>query len=147
MSRMTSLLSFAAATLIAAGAGGAFGLQIASMAGKMADMPPAHDAAHVMPKGAQLQHLPPIITNLAAPDRVWLRLEASVLLAPDLAKEGEALAAQLAADLVTFLRTVSLPQIQGGSGFQHLREDLNDRVRIRSNGKIRELFIQTLVVE
>jgi flagellar FliL protein len=42
---------------------------------------------------------------------------------------------------------VQLGQIEGASGFQNLREDLNDLVRIRSAGKVRELVIQTLIVE
>ena len=57
------------------------------------------------------------------------------------------LAAQIAEDIVAYLRTVSLAQIEGASGFQHLREDLNDRVRVRSGGKVRDLVIQSLVVE
>ena len=40
-----------------------------------------------------------------------------------------------------------LAQIQGASGFQHLREDLNDRVRVRSGGKVRDLVIQSLIIE
>ena len=57
------------------------------------------------------------------------------------------LAAQITEDLVAFLRTVPLAQIQGASGFQHLREDLNDRVRVRSGGKVHELVIQALIIE
>ena len=33
------------------------------------------------------------------------------------------------------------------SGFQHLREDLNDRVRVRSGGKVRDLVIQSMIIE
>ena len=33
---------------------------------------------------------------------------------------------------------------KGASGFQHLREDLSDRVRVRSGGKIRDLVIQSM---
>jgi flagellar FliL protein len=57
------------------------------------------------------------------------------------------LAAQITEDIVAFLRTVPLTQIQGASGFQHLREDLNDRVRVRSGGKVRDLVIQALIIE
>ncbi len=57
------------------------------------------------------------------------------------------LAATITEDIVAYLRTVSLAQIEGASGFQHLREDLNDRARVRSGGKVRELIIHTLIVE
>jgi flagellar FliL protein len=48
---------------------------------------------------------------------------------------------------MAFLRTVPLAQIEGANGFQHLREDLNDRVRARSGGNVRELIIQSMIVE
>jgi flagellar FliL protein len=57
------------------------------------------------------------------------------------------LSAQIVEDIVAFLRTVSLTQIQGASGFQHLREDLNDRVRVRSGGKVRDLVVQSMIIE
>ena len=44
-------------------------------------------------------------------------------------------------DIVAFLGP-SRSQIEGASGFQHLREDLNERVRVRSGGKVRDLVIQ-----
>ena len=57
------------------------------------------------------------------------------------------LVAQITEDIIAFLRTVTLVQIQGASGFQHLREDLSDRVRVRSGGKIRDLVIQSMIIE
>ena len=45
------------------------------------------------------------------------------------------------------MRTVPLAQLEGPSGFLHLREDLNDRARIRSGGKVRELVVHALVLE
>ena len=57
------------------------------------------------------------------------------------------MAARIGEDLVAFLRTTSLAQIEGGAGMQHLREDLNERVVTRSSGKVREIIIETLVVQ
>jgi flagellar FliL protein len=48
---------------------------------------------------------------------------------------------------VAYLRTVPLAQIEGPSGFLHLREDLNERARIRSGGKVKELVVQSLMLE
>jgi len=42
---------------------------------------------------------------------------------------------------------LTIVQLQGGSGLQSLREDLNERVAIRSEGHVRELIIETLVVQ
>jgi flagellar FliL protein len=99
-----------------------------------------------IPPGANVRSLAPIVTNLGGPGRTWIRLEASLVFDGD--PPGEAvLSAQITEDIVAYLRTVSLLQIQGPSGFQHLREDLNDRVRVRSGGKVRDLVIQAMIVE
>jgi flagellar FliL protein len=127
-------------------------MQIAGLVAKVAakrdaDAPVIHAIAKVVPEGAIVKSLPAIVTNLAAPDRTWLRLEAAIIVEAAEAKQADLLAAQIGEDVVAFLRTVTLPQIQGPSGFQHLREDLAERVRVRSGGKVRELLIQTLIFE
>jgi flagellar FliL protein len=48
---------------------------------------------------------------------------------------------------MAYLRTLALSQIEGAGGLQALREDLAERVRLRSNGRARELVIETLVVQ
>ena len=90
---------------------------------------------------------PPIVTNLAGPKGTWIRLEAASWWT-ERGQGGQPCSpAQITEDIVAYLRTVPLAQIEGASGFQHLREDLNDRVRMRSDGKVRELVIQSLIVE
>ena len=61
--------------------------------------------------------------------------------------DTKGLAAAITEDTITYLRTLSLPLIEGSSGFLRFREDLNDRVRIRSGGKVRDLIIHSLIVE
>jgi flagellar FliL protein len=46
-----------------------------------------------------------------------------------------------------FLQTLSVLQLGGPSGLQHLREDLNDRAIVRSDGRVRELVIESIVVQ
>jgi flagellar FliL protein len=94
-----------------------------------------------------LKPLAPIVTNLASPERTWVRLEASLVMEGDQSPEAKMLATQITEDIVAFLRTVPLTQVQGPSGFQHLREDLKDRVRVRSSGKAHDLVIQALIIE
>ena len=57
------------------------------------------------------------------------------------------LVARIGEDIVSYLRTVSAAQIEGARGLQYLREDLNERATIRSGGKVRELILETLVVQ
>jgi flagellar FliL protein len=147
-----SLMSFIVAMLVltglSVGAGGMFGLQVLS---RIAHQPPAAKAPAETRKGrfsdkASLHALSPIVTNLASPERTWIRLEASIVIDAE-AVDAKALAAAITEDTVAYLRTLSLPLIEGASGILHLREDLNDRVRVRSGGKVRDMIVHTLIVE
>jgi flagellar FliL protein len=107
----------------------------------------AHAAEGEHATGAPLSSivvLPPITTNLAAPDEIWVRLE--VALAFD-APPAENISDNIHQDLLGFLRSVKLHQIEGASGFQHLKEDLEERAKIRSDGAVKKLLIRTLIFE
>jgi flagellar FliL protein len=142
-------------TCLSVGLGGLVGLQLLTRmeAGPprkpepRSAQSPAQAAKSRYPAGANLRSLPPIVTNLASPGRTWIRLEAVLVVEGEQAPDGNLLVAQVAEDVVAYLRTVPLVQIQGASGFQHLREDLNDRVRVRSGGKVRDLVIQSMIIE
>jgi flagellar FliL protein len=96
---------------------------------------------------SNLVDLPPIVTNLSAPQDTWVRLEASIIIDPKTTQNPDALAAQIADDLLAYLRTTTLSQIEGAAGLQNLRQDLNERVAIRTGGKAKELILRTLVVQ
>jgi len=98
-------------------------------------------------EGNVVRRLEPVITNLAAPPGAWIRLEASLVFAGEPPKEQDELAARISEDILAYLRTVRLDQIEGPSGFLHLREDLSERASIRSDGLVREIVIGALVVE
>jgi flagellar FliL protein len=138
------------------GAGGLLGLQLSarieqgpqSKADACGGSPgPGPEFKSRYPASANLRSLAPIVTNLASPERTWVRLEASLVMDGEQTAETNMLAGQITEDIIAYLRTVALVQIQGASGFQYLREDLNDRVRVRSGGKVRDLVIQSLIVE
>jgi flagellar FliL protein len=107
----------------------------------------AEEAKRPFAGEVNLKSLASIVTNLGAPKGTWVRLEAAIVVGLDAAKEENMLAGRISEDIVAFLRTVPLAQIEGANGFQNLREDLNDRARIRSEGKVREVIIQSLIVE
>ncbi len=136
-------------TLLAAGAGGCFGMQVPGFLAPGPGQEHKSEPSKAEATGVKfnIRDLAPITTNLASPANTWIRLETAALVKEDLGENGGALMAQLAEDVVAYLRTVPLEQIEGPSGFQNLREDLNDRVRVRSEGKITELIIQALVIE
>ncbi|PRD42671.1 flagellar basal body protein FliL [Phyllobacterium phragmitis] len=90
--------------------------------------------------------LKPILTNLAVPSTTWIRLESALV-----AKPGEEIAPEMAMnisdDFMAFLRSVSLMQLQGATGLAYLRADLEERAKLRSEGKVERVFISSLVVE
>ena len=161
---MSTILALLILTGLGVGAGGFFGLQAAQKLGPnapKASAAPAHDShgakdaghgkddKHKDPKdpknlGPRIVSLPNIITNLAAPEKVWIRIEGSVVVEGE---NGEKMAGQVAEDIVAYLRTVTLEQIQGSSGYQYLREDLNERIRVRGQGKVRDFVLQSFIVE
>lgn len=96
---------------------------------------------------ARLVSLPPIIANLADPANAWVRLQASIVIDKSSSIKPEILAAEIADDILGFMKTMTLSQIGGASGLQHLREDLTERAAIRSRGHVHELVLQTLVVQ
>jgi flagellar protein FliL len=138
-------------TALAAASGGLYGFRFASTG--LEEEPAKTAGGEQKPSAARLAansrllDLPPIVTNLGSPQETWIRLEASLLLDPKAPPPPAPLGAQIADDILAFLRTTSLSQIQGPAGLQSLRDDLNERVAIRSGGIAKELVIRTLVVQ
>jgi flagellar FliL protein len=151
MSLLTFLLVAGALTLLALGAGYFGGLQVLSSAERAlsSKKDAAADQVTGLPsvKPGNVKALAPIVTNLAGSPPVWIRLEASLVFQGDVPKNADALGARIGEDILAFLRTVSVKQIEGAIGFQHLSEDLNDRVRVRGGGEVQELVIQGLIIE
>ncbi len=92
----------------------------------------------------ELYPLPPITTNLSYPADSWVRLELSLLFreTPD-----EKLADRINEDILTYLRTVSLQQIEGPRGFEYLRDDIVERAQLRSQGEVTDVILRTFVIE
>ncbi|MGP9813371.1 flagellar basal body-associated FliL family protein [Rhodopseudomonas sp. NSM] len=138
-------------TAVSMGAGVLSGLHLLSSFQRIADSKkevkePAVSPAAFGPN-ARLHKVSPIVTNLASPPGVWVRLEASVVTDQLNAEEASVVVAKIGEDALAYLRTISPEQIEGARGLQYLREDLNERAAIRSGGKVRELIIETLVVQ
>lgn len=88
--------------------------------------------------------LEPITTNLAYPSENWIRLEVALMFngPPDVK-----IAEDVHQDIMAYLRTVSLQQVEGPRGFQYLKDDLQERVDLRSEGRVSKVMFRTLVIE
>src|SRR5271163_3127148 len=141
-----SLIEFTVVVILAACAGAAFE---ATRAGPRAgsDTPGESQAGAPPAQPSTIFDLPPIVTNLGAPQDTWVRLEGSIIFDPKTLPHPEAVAGQIGDDVLAYLRTVSLHQLEGPIGLENIRQDLNERAAIRSGGKVRAFVIRTLVVQ
>ena len=147
--------AIAIVTVVGAGAGWMLGGLIAPRAPvEAATAAPAAAGAHGEKKEEGLPHiatqaagvvqLEPITTNLAYPSDSWIRLEVALAFngPPELT-----LAEDIHQDILAYMRTVSLQQVEGPRGFQYLKDDLQERVDLRSEGRVTKLMFRTFVIE
>lgn len=147
---MRLIAVIAVLTLIAVGAGALTGLHLLAAAERAVDArknvtPPP--VASTYTGSARLRKLSPIVTNLAAPANNWARVEASMVTESLNEEEAGILAAHISEDIVAYLRSASVSRFEGARGLQNLRDDLTERANVRSSGKVRELIIETLVIQ
>lgn len=89
-------------------------------------------------------YLEPITTNLAGPTETWARLELALVFSGEV---DLVVAQTVQQDILAYLRTVKFHQVDGPSGFQHLKSDIEERAAIRSEGKVKSVLIRTLLFE
>lgn len=95
----------------------------------------------------EIKELPAVIANLAKPEEMRVRMQVAMVYPKAGVENAALLAARINDDIVAYLKTLTLTDIQGPSGLGALREDLNERAAVRSDGKVREIIIETLVVQ
>lgn len=105
---------------------------------------PAGEGHESEAKPGLLAPLEPITTNLAAPPSTWVRLEVSLLLD---APQPPEMIATVHQDILAYVRSLKLHQLDGPSGFRHFREDLDERAALRSGGHVKQVMIRTMLFE
>jgi flagellar protein FliL len=95
----------------------------------------------------KLRELPPVVTNLGEPAAAWVRLQAAIVYDRTTISDVDILASQIQSDIVGFLRATTLSSIQGADGLRRLHEELSDRAAIRSENRVKEFIIETIVFQ
>ena len=90
--------------------------------------------------------LAPVITNMATPES-WVRMEASLVYDGADGKLPPNLPAEITEDILALMRTLTLGHVSGPSGFLHLKGDIVERANQRSEGRVSDVLIQSLVFE
>lgn len=88
-----------------------------------------------------------MIVSLSGEKEVWIRIECGALITGVPSKERPVLLAEITQDFTRFLKTLTLKSFEGPNAYLYLREDLNERARVRSGGKVSQIFITSLIVE
>ncbi|PWE57805.1 flagellar basal body protein FliL [Metarhizobium album] len=99
---------------------------------------------HISNETTGVVALEPITTNLAYPSESWIRLEVALMFKD---KPDVKVSEEVHQDILFYLRTVSLQQIEGPRGFQYLRDDIQERVDQRSQGRVTKVMFRTFVIE
>jgi len=98
----------------------------------------------ISPEANNIVQLEPITTNLAYPSESLVRLEVALLFnGPPDVKVAE----DVHQDILAYVRTVSLQQIEGPRGFEYLKDDIQERVDLRAQGRVSKVMFRTFVVE
>ena len=154
-----TIAAVAAVTLVAGAAGWFLGGTLAPvpdpsrkevLAAEAASAPAAESKKedeglpHLATEENGVVQLEAITTNLAFPADRWIRLEVAVLFKD---KPDEKTAELIHQDILSYLRTVTLQQIEGPRGFQYLKEDLQERADLVSEGRVSRLLFRTFVIE
>lgn len=153
------VVALAIVSVIAGGAGAGFAATMlkqtkpepvsaaaATAADPHAAAKPAVEQTNRFPADAVEVPLAPIVTGLGPSADRKMRLEASVIVTKEAATSAT-LKTELIEDIVVFLNSVSAEEISGVRGLQNLREDLDDRARVRGRGMVLGLLISGFVLE
>ena len=91
--------------------------------------------------------LPPIITNLAEPANVWVRLDGFLVIKKATEIKATDIAQQIAPVILSYLKTTKAIDLQGRNGINSLYSDLNEIVRTASNGDVHSILLTGFIVE
>lgn len=91
--------------------------------------------------------LAPIIANLSLPEGMWVRVDV-VLIAPhQFHKEVDSTSVKITQDFLVYLQTLSISDLEGVHSLAFLRQELIERARIRSENKVKDVLVTTMVVQ
>lgn len=107
----------------------------------------AHESKRESSAGTGVVVLDPILVALKNSQNAYLRLEIAVVADTGANLDSEENKIRLGSEIGAFVQTLSLAQMSGPSGYLHFREDITDRIRLFSEGAVKEVLIMSMVAE
>jgi flagellar FliL protein len=150
------LIKSMAIAILLGGAGGvAFGylaiptqepVPLAKEESPAAKKEPLAPAPGRFPSDAREIPIPSIIVDLKGEPASRIRLDLSIIAVHGTAETG-VLKDEVREDVIAYLEGLTIADIQDARGFQNLREQLDDRAKIRGRGAILGILIGGFLVE
>lgn len=112
-----------------------------------APLPPDPVDESVNLKDYVIGPLPPIITNLAEPSTVWIRLDGFLVIKKNTVTKSSDIGQQIAPLIMSYLKTLKASELQGGIGLSSLKSDINEIVRTASNGDVHSVLLTGFIIE
>ena len=98
------------------------------------------------PRDALEISVPSVIVQLKGEPKTNVRLDLSIIAAHGTPETG-ALKSEIREDVIAYLEGLTAADIEGVRGFQNLRQQLDDRAKIRGRGSVLGLLIGGLILE
>ncbi len=118
--------------------------EAAKKEGKKEGEKPGEAVPKIPAEANGIVQLDPVTTNLAYPSDTWVRMEVALVFNGPVDVK---LATDIHQDIMAYMRTVNLQQIEGPRGFNYLKDDLQERVDLRSEGRVSKIIFRTFVIE
>jgi len=107
---------------------------------------PLAPAPERFPSDAREIPVPSIIVDLKGEPARRIRMDLSIIAVHGTAETG-VMKDEVREDVIAYLKGLTITDIQGVRGFQHLREQLDDRAKIRGRGAILGILVGGFLVE
>jgi len=142
-----TILAFVAIVLVAAISAIGQAVMVSQPAPPPKVEAPKEKVAEAQKPKPSIHRLPPIIANLKLPEGMWVRLDAVIITAEMEPKDALPLIDHVAQDTLNFIQTLSLNDLEGSQSLSNVRQDLFERSQIRSNGRVKEFIVTSMVVQ
>ena len=91
--------------------------------------------------------IPPVIASIGQTKQAWIRMELKALSREIEIKDESVLMLKISQDILSYIRTLKVRDIQSANGFYLLRSNLGEIARIRSKGAVTGIAIQGFIIE
>jgi flagellar FliL protein len=148
---MGAVLPVLVVVLIALASGAGYSLMLDQSGRQRTTEPQAATArAKGLPELSKETVVPiqPLLVSSDGQKRHWIRLEGAIAFRQAPSKDEQPLLIKIIAeDMLSYLRTTPITQLESAAGFEFARDELSEIARVRSNGRASKFILKAMVIE